>query len=130
MNLWHIAGRLGRNAELRRTQAGDPVCNFSVAVDQRRGEDRTTLWVDCSLWGKRGEALSDHLTRGSAVAISGAASVRIHDGKAYMQCRVSEITLLGGSRSDGGGRDSGAGAGRPDDRRPQGDDLDDEVPFD
>ncbi len=33
-----IAGRLGKDAELRRTQGGDPVLSFPVAVDDGYGE--------------------------------------------------------------------------------------------
>jgi len=44
-----IAGRLGKTAELRRTQGGDPVLSFTVAVDDRSAKEKSTLWFDCSL---------------------------------------------------------------------------------
>lgn len=91
-----IAGRLGKDAELRRAQSGDPVLSFSVAVDDGYGQNKRTLWFDCSVWGKRGEALSAHLTKGSAVTVSGDLSTREYEGKTYLTVRVNELTMQGG----------------------------------
>jgi single-strand DNA-binding protein len=91
-----IAGRLGRDSELRRTQSGDPVLSFSVAVDDGYGENKKTLWFDCSVWGKRGESLSKMLSKGTAVAVSGDLSTREHEGKTYLTIRVNDVTLQGG----------------------------------
>lgn len=93
-----IAGRLGKDAELRRTQSGDPVLSFSVAVDDGYGQNKRTLWFDCSVWGKRGEALSAHLTKGSAVTVSGDLSTREYEGKTYLTVRVNELTLQSGKQ--------------------------------
>lgn len=92
-----ISGNLGKDAELR--PAGkDRVCSFSVATSRKvKGEEKTT-WVRCSVWGKRGEALAPHLTKGSKVAVAGELSTREHDGKTYLELRVSEIDLLGGGK--------------------------------
>ena len=101
MNNWTISGRIGaKGAVLRSTANGDPVAGFSVAVDQRKGKEKVTMWVDCSLWGKRGEALAQYLTKGTVVSVSGEAGVREHDGKAYQTMRVSELTLLGGGSGE------------------------------
>ena len=91
-----LAGRLGRDAEVRRTQAGDAICGFAVAVERRNGQNKETVWIDCSLFGKRGEALSQYLTKGTVVAVSGDLSTREHNGKTYLQCRADDVTLLGG----------------------------------
>lgn len=96
-----LAGRLGRDAELRSTRDGKAVCNFSVAVDVRRGGERETTWIDCTLWEKRAEALAQYLTKGTAVAVAGEMSVRQYDKRdgshgVAIECSVRELTLLGG----------------------------------
>ena len=48
-----IAGRIGKNAETRKTQQGDQVTGFTVAVDEGFGDKKRTLWFDCSFWRKR-----------------------------------------------------------------------------
>ncbi len=92
-----IAGRTGKDAETRHTtQTGDSVTSFSVAVDDGYGDKKTTLWFDCSLWGKRGESLAPHLVKGTAVTVSGDLSKREHEGKTYLTVRVNDVTLQGG----------------------------------
>lgn len=124
-----IAGRIGKSAELRRTQNGDPVTSFSVAVDDGYGENKSTLWFDCSLWGKRGGSLEQHLKKGTPVTVSGDLGRREHDGKTYLTIRVNDVALQGSGekpkqeeRKTSYDEESGGGSrvGR---------DLDDEIPF-
>lgn len=103
-----LAGRLGRDAELRQTRDGKSVCNFSVAVDVRRGQEKSTTWVECTLWEKRAEALAQYLTKGTAVAVAGELSVRQYDKRdgghgVAVECNVREVTLLGGGEKSGSG---------------------------
>lgn len=96
-----IAGRVGRDAELRRTQSGDAVCSFTVAVDQRDGRDKSTNWWRCSIWGKRGESLAPYLLKGASVTVAGEFSLSDYEGKPQLNIRVNEVALQGG-RGDGG----------------------------
>jgi single-strand DNA-binding protein len=118
-----IAGNIGKDAQTR--QAGqDNVTSFTVAVEDRRGQEKGTLWFDVSVWGKRGDALAQYLTKGNKVAVAGELSTREHEGKTYLTVRADQITLLGGSR------DKPADPARqaPDRRAPAGG-MDDEIPF-
>ena len=123
-----IAGRLGKDAQLRRTQAGDPVLGFSVAVDHRAGREKHTMWFECAVWGKRAEALEQYLTKGTYVTVSGDLWTREYEGKTYLQVRANEVTLGGGgeNRSSGNGDYGGQSAS---DRQSFAQDLDDEIPF-
>lgn len=98
-----IAGGITRDAETRQAGQSD-VTSFSVAVDHREGREKSTMYFDCSLWGKRGEALRSYLTKGTKVAVAGDLSTREHNGKTYLKVNVSEVSLLGGGqRREGGG---------------------------
>ncbi len=72
-----ITGNLTRNSELRATASGTPVLEFSVAVNDRRKNQRTGEWedyanfVDCAMFGKRAESLEKHLTKGLKVCVEG-----------------------------------------------------------
>lgn len=89
-----IAGIVGKDAVMRRTQSGDAVLGWSVAVDDGYGENKTTLWFVCSLWGKRGDTLSSMLKKGTRVAVSGELSTRIHEGKTYLMVNAQSVTLM------------------------------------
>lgn len=115
-----IAGNVGKEPTLRRTQGGDPVLSFSLAVDNgkdKQGNKRDATWYDCSLWGKRAEALERHISKGSKLVLTGRPTAREHNGKAYLGINISELTFMGGGQqSDNGGgygsqQDSGYGSG-------------------
>lgn len=120
-----IAGGVGKDAVTRTTQSGDKVTGFSVAVEERNGQDKRTLWFDCSLWGRRGEALAQYLTKGTRVTVSGDLSTREHEGRTYMTLRANDVTLMGGGQRN----ESGAPAGGAPRGGAPGRDYDDEIPF-
>lgn len=101
MNVFTFCGNLGNDCRTG-SAGGTNVVNFSVAVKSGYGEKEQTLWVDCALWGKRGDALQQYLTKGKKVVVSGELGTREHDGKTYLTCRVNEITLAGDSGNGGG----------------------------
>ena len=121
-----ISGNIGKDAEVRSTTNGDKVTRWTGAVEDRTGKEKSTIWFDCTLWGKRGESLAPYLTKGGKVSVSGELSTREHNGKTYLTIRADQISLMGGKpegqreerQSDG----YGAG-GRPSD------DMDDDLPF-
>ena len=101
MNCWNFTGNLGRDAETRFTQSGDPIVSFSVGVKSGFGEKATTTWANCSMFGKRGEAVSPYLKKGTLVGISGELSLREWQDKegqkrVNLDVRVNDLTLLGG----------------------------------
>lgn len=117
MNVWTFTGRLGADGELRSTQSGEKVLGFRVANDVGFGDRKTTQWVDCSIWGRRAEALAQHLTKGKAVVISGEVTLREFEKRdgtrgAGLSVRVNEIDFTGGGREgEGGGGGYGGGGG-------------------
>jgi single-strand DNA-binding protein len=117
-----IAGNIGKNAETRTTQGGDSVTSFNIAVEDRAGKEKATLWFSCSIWGKRGESLAPYLTKGGKVAVSGDLSTREHEGKTYLQIRVDQVSLMGGGQRD----DRGERQEVPPVQRNA---MDDEIPF-
>lgn len=103
MNNATFAGRLGRDAEVRHTSSGQSVTGFAIAVDEYAGKgERRTLWVDCSMWGERGEKLAQYLTKGASVSVSGQVGINTFDGRngpqSKLTLRVADVTLLGGKQ--------------------------------
>jgi single-strand DNA-binding protein len=70
----HLIGliRLGKNAEVRYTPSGEPVCNFSGAWNYGRKADddkRPTQWIELAMWGERGEKMSEYLLKGKQFSV-------------------------------------------------------------
>jgi single-strand DNA-binding protein len=114
-----IAGNIGKDAETR--QAGSStVTSFAVAVEQRGKDGKKTQWVNCSMWGSRGEKLVGYLTKGSRVCASGELTTREYNGKTYLELNVSDVTLMGGGQERQQSQQE---------QKPQRRELDDEIPF-
>lgn len=68
-------GYLSAAPELRYTDTGTAVTNFSMAVNRKwtsNGEKQEEVtWLRVSVWGKQGEAVEKYLGKGSKVFIKG-----------------------------------------------------------
>ena len=77
MNRVFLAGNLTRDPDLRSTSGGTSVLSFGLAVNERQKNGRTGEWedrpnfFDCTMFGKRAEAVSRYLSKGSKVALEG-----------------------------------------------------------
>lgn len=136
MQIITITGNVGKDPTVR--QAGkDDVCGFSVGVKQGWGDKASTNWFNCSVWGKRGATVAEHVRKGSKVTVVGEFSTRDYEGKTQLEIRVNDIDWAkaeGGPR--GGGGDNSAndwadrGKASPGGRPAAFDSsLDDDLPF-
>ena len=106
-----ITGNLTREPELRRTQGGLAVLSLGVAVNDRKRNPQSGEWedyanfVDCTILGKRAEALSNSLHKGQKVAIEG----KLHwsqwtakDGqkRSKLEVTVDEMEFMTAKRAD------------------------------
>jgi len=133
MNILTATGNLGRDCEVRFMADATPVGSFSFALSSGYGKNAKTTWIDCSLFGKRAETLAPMLLKGTQIGITGEISLRPYkakDGteKSSLECRVNDVTLLGGKSDKPAGAGSAPlnkGAGNSDPM----DDVESDIPF-
>ena len=61
-------GRLGKDAELRRTGQGKPVVNMSVAWNYGKPDQdgkKPSQWIDIAFFGERAEKVAPYLKKGT-----------------------------------------------------------------
>lgn len=126
MNLFICTARLGKDAEVRYTQSGTAVLSFAGAVDTGYGNNKQTVWVGFSVFGKRAEGeLVNYLVKGSQVAISGELSVDEWEKEGQknfmLKCNVRDLDLIGGKQE--------AKKSEPKKAEPVEDDFEDDIPF-
>ncbi len=102
-----LVGRLTRDAELKSTSSGMSIADMSLAVNRSRKQG--DQWVeeanffDISLFGRRAEALSPYLNKGTPLAIEGQLRQDRWEQDGMKRSKVSivatDIQLLG-SRND------------------------------
>ena len=102
MNVFSFTGNLGDDCKRATTQGGKSVCEFSVAVKSGYGDNQSTTWVSCVMFGKRAEGkLPDYLVKGQAVAVSGEAKLEKWEGGAKIKVLVGSVDLIGEKKSEG-----------------------------
>jgi single-strand DNA-binding protein len=85
---------------VRHTANNKAVTGWALAVDSGYGDSKTTLWIDCTLWGPRGAAIAEYITKGSRLGVHGELGTREHDGKTYVTLNVRDVTLLGEKKQE------------------------------
>lgn len=79
-----LIGRLTRDPELRFTQSGKAVCQFTLAVDRPfTGADgnREADFINIVVWNKAGESSAQYLAKGRMAAVDGRLQIRSYDDK-------------------------------------------------
>ncbi len=140
-----LVGNVGKDPEVRYSQSGTPVANFSLATNERfkdRGgewQDRTE-WHNIVAWQRLAEIVGEYVAKGSKVYVEGKLQTtswedRQSGARKYRTEIVARELLLLGPRGNGGGdhqdpthdennedQPSHAGSG-------SGEIVDDDIPF-
>ena len=111
-----LIGNLGRDPELRYTQSGQGVANFTLATNERwRDKDgnnqERTEWHRIVVWGKQAESCAQYLQKGRSVYVEGRLQTRDWEDREGNKRQTTEITAL--TVQFLGGRGGGAPAGAP-----------------
>jgi single-strand DNA-binding protein len=132
-----LIGNLGRDPEVRFTQGGTPVANFTMATTDRwndpSGEKKEkTEWHRIVVWGKTAEIAGEYLRKGRPVYIEGSLQTREwvdRDGnKRYTtEVRAQRLQLLG--RAEDRGAPSAGGSAPDEVGEPAGGFAEDDIPF-
>ena len=118
MNSVNLIGRLGRDPEVKTTNAGDTICNFSIAVNT--GKDKS-IWVNITCFKFAAEFASKNLTKGRKVSVSGRLAVDEYTNKEGQ--KVTKTYVIA---QDVSGLDKAEGSPAP---AVVSDDEDEEDPF-
>lgn len=118
LNRVMLLGNLGADPELRYTQGGQAVLNIRLAttesyLDKDKVRRERTDWHSVVVWGKRGEALSKILSKGSTIFIEGAIRTSSYDdrdgNKRYKTEIIANNVILAGGRRGGAPAEEGGG---------------------
>ena len=83
MNQFYGIGNLVRDPEVKTTNAGIKVCNFTIAINRRmknNGEQQTD-YLNIVAWRQLAELCEKYLIKGKKVAVIGSIQVRNYEDK-------------------------------------------------
>lgn len=135
-----LIGNLGRDPELRYTQSGQAVTNFSLATTERfstRDGDRQerTEWHRIVAFGRTAELCAQYLAKGRSIYLEGRLQTNEWEDKEGQKRRTTEIVaftvqFLGGRGGSSGEPSGGGGPGVGNDGPNEpGPPPSDEIPF-
>lgn len=112
-NRVQVIGRLGRDVEIRYTQAGKAVASLAVAAgekwkDQNGNVQEHTEWFNVSMFGRLAEVAGEFLQKGSLVFIEGKQRTEKYQDKDgndrySVKLMADQMKMLGGN---GGGNNN------------------------
>lgn len=75
MNKVILIGNITKDIELRQSNSGKFVVEFSVAINNgkdQQGNELPADFINCTAWNKTAEVLSKYTTKGSKISVEGA----------------------------------------------------------
>ena len=123
LNRVMLLGNLGAEPELRTTTGGQAVLRLRLAttenyIDHNKQRQERTEWHSVVVWGKRGEALSRFLQKGSRILVEGSIHTSSYDdkdgNKRYKtEVVANNVVLCGSGQRDAARHDDATGESAP-----------------
>ena len=106
MNQFFVIGRLVKDPELRKTEAGKNVANVTLAVPRsykNPNGEYDTDYIDCVLWSSVAETTSEYCKKGDLVGVRGRVQTRVYEKdevkKFATEVVAEKVTFLSNSRN-------------------------------
>lgn len=120
LNKVALIGNVGRDPEIRFTQAGEPIANFSLATTEKwTGKDgnkqEKTNWHRVEVFGKTAQVVRDYVTKGKQLYLEGSVEYEDwtdKDGNKRNTTKIKvsafngKLVLLGGKGDRSGADDT------------------------
>lgn len=110
MNKVFLIGNLTKDPEMRSTQSGVAVCNFSIAINRRFRNPQTgqqeTDFLNIIAWRQLADLCSKYLAKGRKVAVTGSIQTRTYEAKdgskrTALDIVADEVEFLSANQSIG-----------------------------
>jgi single-strand DNA-binding protein len=117
-----LVGRLTKDPDLRYTQSGTAVANFTIAVNRpfsNQQGNREADFINCVIWRRPAENLANFMKKGSMIGVDGRIQTRSFEGQDGKMVYITEVVAdsvqflesKGSSSQGGGGQGSYASPG-------------------
>lgn len=89
-----LVGRLTKDPDLRYTQSGTAVANFTLAVNRtftNQDGEREADFINCVIWRKAAENLANMVGKGAQIGVTGRIQTRNYENKEGQRVFVVEV---------------------------------------
>ena len=91
-----LVGRLTKVPDLRYTQSGTAVGQFTLAVNRNftnQQGDREADFINCVIWRKAAESFANYARKGTLIGLTGRIQTRNYDNQQGQRVYVTEIVV-------------------------------------
>lgn len=104
LSSYAFTGRLGADAQVKKTPNGKTYMEMSVAVTTGYGDYKKTLWIKVKQWGERVNNIASIFTKGALISACGEPSINEWDGKdgahhASLEVNCMSVQILSSKKS-------------------------------
>ena len=120
LSSYAFTGRLGADAQVKKTPNGKAYMEMSVAVTTGYGDYKKTLWIKVKQWGERVYNIASIFTKGALVSACGEPSINEWDDKdgshhASLEVNCTNVQILSSKKSTTDGNASADDGEPPED---------------
>ncbi len=94
MNQVYFAGNLTKSPQIRATNSGKAVAQFTVACNRKTGDKELTDYISVVAWEKLAEAVGNQLKKGTYVFVTGRYSTRSYEASDGTKRYVTEVVAF------------------------------------
>jgi len=106
MNKMMVIGNLGQDPDIRYSKDGLAICNFSLAVNEKKKGETKTRWFKITAFGKLAETCGKYLLKGKQVFVEGSLDTEewkdknTNENKYKLVIIASGVHFLGGNKEN------------------------------
>ena len=88
-----MIGRITRDPELRKTNTGTSVINFTLAVNRRfaKDEEQKADFINCQAWRQSADFMANYVKQGALLGIEGRIQTRNYKDRSDRTVYVTEV---------------------------------------
>ena len=106
MNKLILIGNLTADPQLRTTPNGVNVCDFTLAVNERKGGENNATYFRVTAWRQLGENCHKYLAKGRKAFVSGPVSARTYQAqngetRVSLEVTAEDVEFLSGRQESG-----------------------------
>ncbi|MEG0365111.1 MAG: single-stranded DNA-binding protein [Erysipelotrichales bacterium] len=94
MNKAILVGRLTKDPELKKTNSGSSVVNFTIAINRtftNANGEREADFINCVAWGRTADNMATYVGKGSLVGVDGRIQTRNYEDANGRRVYVTEV---------------------------------------
>ena len=94
-NLVTISGRLTKDPDIKFFESGKCKTDFTIAVDNYVDKQKVTSFINCEIWDKQAEFVSEFFKKGINVYATGEMKSSEYNGKTYYKVNCQRAGFVG-----------------------------------